>query len=98
MKATHLQAELKAELMKEFEAEVDQLLASCDRGPLTMTQIEDLVLAARQRVGQKLAEHVLALQEQSHSAGAPVSAETGQRLRAKGKKSHGNDAAGRSDL
>ncbi len=88
MEAKHSQAELKAELIKEFEAEVDQLLASCESsGPLTMTQIEDLVLAARQRVGQKLAEHVLALREQSsHTAGAPVSAETGQPLRAKGKK------------
>ena len=61
--------QLKAELMKEMEAEIDQLVESYKHsGPLTMTQLEDLLLAARQRMGQKLAERLIALQEQEVAA------------------------------
>jgi len=59
--------QLKAELMKEMEAEIDQLVESYKHsGPLTMTQLEDLLLAARQRI--KLAERLIALQEQEVAA------------------------------
>jgi len=77
--------QLKAELMKEMEAEIDQLVESYKHsGPLTMTQLEDLLLAARQRMGQKLAERLIALQEQE--VAAPIKQETGKVLRSKGKK------------
>ena len=75
--------QLKAELMKEMEAEIDQLVESYKHsGPLTMTQLEDLLLAARQRI--KLAERLIALQEQE--VAAPIKQETGKVLRSKGKK------------
>jgi methanogenic corrinoid protein MtbC1 len=77
--------QLKAELMKEMEAEIDQLVESYKHsGALTMTQLEDLLLAARQRMGQKLAERLIALQEQE--VAAPIKQETGKVLRSKGKK------------
>ena len=83
MKAT----ELKADLLKEMEAEIDGMLTACERsGPLNMTQIEDLVLAARQRLGQKLTERMLALQEQARAGETPVSPTTGRPLHPKGQK------------
>jgi len=70
-----------------MEAEVDQLLTTCQNsGPLKLTQLEDLALAARQRLGQKLIERLLALQGETHPVAAPVNAETGKPLHSKGKK------------
>ncbi len=78
---------LKAGLMDEVEAEVDELVKAYEgSGPLTLTQIEDLVLGARQRLGQKLAERLIAQQEQARGAAIPVSAASGKRLHPKGKK------------
>jgi adenosyl cobinamide kinase/adenosyl cobinamide phosphate guanylyltransferase len=81
------QDEMKAVLMKDMEAEIDELVRA--HGPsdkLTLTQIEDLVLEARQRMGQKLAERMIELQEQARGAAIPVSPETGMRMQPKGKK------------
>jgi predicted nucleotidyltransferase len=87
--------QLKAELMKEMEAEIDQLVESYKHsGPLTMTQLEDLLLAARQRI--KLAERLIALQEQE--VAAPIKQETGKVLRSKGKKSHSHEPVRQSDI
>jgi hypothetical protein len=78
---------LKAELMKEMEAEIDELVKAYEgSGPLTLTQIEDLVLAARQRLGQKMAERMIAQQEQAREAAIPASAASGKRLHPKGIK------------
>jgi methanogenic corrinoid protein MtbC1 len=89
--------QLKAELMKEMEAEIDQLVESYKHsGPLTMTQLEDLLLAARQRMGQKLAERLIALQEQE--VAAPIKQETGKVLRSKGKKNHSHEPVRQSDI
>ena len=48
-----------------------------------------LLLAARQRMGQKLAERLIALQEQE--VAAPIKQETGKVLRSKGKKNHSHE-------
>jgi hypothetical protein len=79
--------ELKAELMKAMEGEIDSVVKAYEAsGPLTLTQLEDLVLAARQRMGQHLVERMLAQQEQARAAAIPVSPVTGQRLHPKGQK------------
>jgi hypothetical protein len=79
--------ELKAALMKDMEAEIDELVKA--HGPserLTLTEIEDVVLAARQRMGQKLAERMIDMQEQARGAEIPISPVTGKRMHPKGKK------------
>ena len=81
------QDEMKGALMKDMEVEIDELVQA--HGPsdkLTLTQIEDIVLEARQRMGQKLVERMIELQEKARGAAIPVSPETGKHLQPKGKK------------
>ncbi|MCX6018131.1 MAG: hypothetical protein NTZ50_06420 [Chloroflexi bacterium] len=84
------ETEIKAALMKDMEVEIDELGRA--HGPsdtLTLTQIEDLVLEARQRMRQKLVERMIELQERARGTAIPVSPETGKRMRPKGKKQMG---------
>ena len=78
---------LKAKLMAELEGEIDALLKVREGGkPLTLTQIEDSVLAARQRLGQRLTEELVQAQEAEQRVAAPVNPVTQQRMESKGKK------------
>jgi len=79
--------ELKAALMNDMEAEIEALVQA--HGPterLTLTQIEEVVLVARQRMGQKLAERMIEMQEKGRGAEIPVSRVTGKHMHPKGKK------------
>lgn len=79
--------EMKAEMMKALEGSVDELLKAREGGRrLTLTEIEDMVLAARQAVGQKLTESLVNDQQASAAYQTPVSAISGKRLESKGKK------------
>lgn len=81
------QAELKAALMKDMEVEIEALVQAHEPTErLTLTQIEDVVLTARQRMGQKLAERMIEMQEQARGAEIPISPITGKRMHPKGKK------------
>ena len=81
------QAELKAALMKDMEVEIEALVQAHEPTErLTLTQIEDVVLTARQRMGQKLTERMIEMQEQARGAQIPISAITGKRMHPKGKK------------
>jgi hypothetical protein len=81
------QSELKANLMRELETEVDRALGARANGrPLTVTEIEDVVLEVRQRMGEKIAASMIEGQGQDREWEAPMSAVTGKRLERKGKK------------
>ena len=83
------QKTLKATLLKDMEAEIDTLVeerAANGSKSLNLSQIEDMVLEVRQRLGQKLAERLIETQEQARSAEIPISVVTGRRLHPKGKK------------
>ena len=60
--------QLKAELMKEMEAEIDQSAGRELQAQRTTHHDTTSLLAARQRMGQKLAERLIALQEQEVAA------------------------------
>jgi hypothetical protein len=78
---------LKETLLKDMEGEIDVLVAARSaKEQLTLTEIEEVVLEARQRLGQKLVERLIEMQERAQGAEIPVSAVTGKRLHAKGKK------------
>jgi hypothetical protein len=48
-------AEIKARIMAELEAVVDQVVTQVEQGEgLTITGIEDMVLQARNQIGQQL--------------------------------------------
>jgi hypothetical protein len=80
--------ELKARMMAEAEAAIDKLLGQKKPAEqITLTEIERLVLKARQEVGEGL---TTILVEQSAAAGqvpGPACAECGREMHYKGLKS-----------
>lgn len=82
-------AQLKAELLKKAEVEIDRLLdwgEQADRPNLT--QIENEVLAARKAMGEEMAQALLKGQEQRQPLNAPECPKCGRRMEDKGKQVH----------
>ena len=79
-------AEIRAALMEAMEAEVDRLLRWEDKTErVRMTDIEDQVLAVRQRLSAHLTEVLAQQRAQKADVQAPSTSE-GRRLHYKGKK------------
>jgi len=84
------QTDLKAQLMAGIEAEVDALV-EWDRvtADMKLTDIEDVLLAARQRISEKMAARLIERQEEKRAAAIPENRTSGKRLHPKGKKTEG---------
>jgi uncharacterized protein with PIN domain len=85
MKATRVQK--KAELMAEAQALIEELLDWDERTKKpNLTQIEDEILALRERMGQRMAEVMIAGQEAVQPAVTPSCPTCGEAMRYKGRK------------
>jgi hypothetical protein len=83
-------AQKKAKLAKAAEALIEQLLDWDERTSApNLTQIEDEVLALRQRFGAEMVSAVLAGQEAQQPVEAPSCATCGGVMRKKGRKRKG---------
>lgn len=77
----------KARWMKEAEAVYDELLAWEEKTEKpTLTQIEEVVLALRKRLSQKMAEDVIQAQEAKQPVPGPKCAHCGREMEYKGQK------------
>lgn len=79
--------ELRAELLAEAEAVIDELLdwQEGTNAP-TLTQIEDVVLKLRKRVGEGMTRAVIVGQEAVHPVPGPGCPECGEEMHYKGMK------------
>lgn len=76
---------LKSEIMAQIEEQVEQVLTQGEN-PLTLTQIEDLVLAARHQMEAELTQSLLEQQTHHTRSDLPSCPQCGQTLQPKGKK------------
>lgn len=82
--------EKKAQLMEEAETLIDELLEWDEQTKApTLTQIEDVILKLRQRMGQRMAEEVLRGQEASGPVPGPECPQCKREMRYRGKKERG---------
>ena len=77
--------QLKAEIMSQVEQLVETVLMKGE-APLTLTEIEDIALAARDQVGQTLTGRLVEQQSDSGEGQPVLCPACGQAMRAKGKK------------
>jgi hypothetical protein len=81
------QDQVRAELLAEAQAVIDELLAwERQAGAPNLTEMEDKVLALRQRLGQCLLEAVIEDQEVRQPAEPPICPTCREALRYKGQK------------
>lgn len=79
--------QLKAELMAEAEAAIDELLGwHEDTAAPTLTQIEEVVLKLRKRLGERMAEVVVEDQEAVRPVPGPACETCGREMHYKGMK------------
>ena len=76
---------LKSKIMAQVEVLVEQALAQGEKS-LTLTQVEDLALAARSGIEQELTSGLLEQQAKSTAAELPTCPDCGQRMQPKGQK------------
>ena len=80
-------AQKEAKLSQAAEEAIRELLDWDEGNPRpNLTQIEEAVLAVRARLGQAMAETVLAGQEAQQPVEAPACPQCGARMRYKGRK------------
>ena len=77
--------QMKAEIMAQVEGLVEEALARGEK-PLTLEEIEDIALSARDQVGQSLTGSLVEQQAGRGDVEAAQCPDCGQSMRAKGKK------------
>jgi len=83
----HSRDQVKAELLAEAEAVIDELLEWDESTPTpTLTQLEDVLLKLRQRLSEHMAEVVLREQEATRPVPGPICPTCHQELGYKGMK------------
>ena len=82
--------ERKAELMAEVQAIIDELMAwEAGTNKPNLTEMEDEILALRERLGQRMLETLLAGQEAKQPVETPLCPSCGAAMRYKGQKETG---------
>jgi len=85
MKGTR--AELKAAILAQLEAELDQVLDWTDEHQApTMAEIEQVVLRHRQEMGRAMVTAVVEAQDKRQDVPGPVCSVCGREMRLKGQK------------
>jgi hypothetical protein len=80
-------AEVKADLTKLADEVIDELLDwTADTAAPTLTQIEDIVLKLRRRLGERMAQAVIESQESIRPVPGPTCARCGQEMHYKDQK------------
>lgn len=80
-------AQKRAKLAEAAEEAIERLLDWDEENPRpNLTQIEDIVLALRQRLGREFASVVMEGQEAQQPAQAPLCPRCGEAMRNKGRK------------
>jgi DNA repair exonuclease SbcCD ATPase subunit len=79
--------ELKGRMMGEVEGAIDRLLrAKKPAGEITLTEIEELVIAAQQAIGQELTAILIEASAEEQTAPGPACPGCGEEMHYKGKK------------
>lgn len=81
--------ELKAKLMAQADLLLDELLDWTEQtGQPTLTQIEEVVLKLRKRLGEQMAQAVIQSQEAHRPIPGPVCPDCQREMHSKGQRSH----------
>ena len=80
-------AQIKAEIMKRFEGEVDQLLSWQEKAKRpNLTQFENEIMAARKEIGIEMMRAMLQGEPAGTPIEAPMCAKCGKAMENKGKR------------
>lgn len=80
-------AQLKAEMVEEFEREVDEVLAWQEEHPkFRLIELEEYLLKVGQKITSGLAKRVVEQKDSKQPVEAPECETCGQRMRYKGQK------------
>lgn len=94
------QKELKAQFIAEAEEIFDELMEWDENTPeVTMTQIEEIVLKMRKKLGERMAQSVVERQENKQPAAIPKCPQCGKEMQDKGQKGNRLESmAGRVEM
>jgi hypothetical protein len=77
--------ELHRKLTADAEQAINEVLGRMPEQDMTLTELEDVALAARKEIGARILERMLEYQVDRHSHELPVGS-TGKSMQTKGKK------------